>query len=118
MHTTTLTEMKLTVTDSPRLIWNRRSNDRVHCCGERLAWRSERSRRSRKGWLNDVSAEGVSFLIEQRRTPSEGETVEVRTDRRAEPISCRVVRITPQGLDLALVACRRAAAEVRLPMAA
>lgn len=107
MHTTTHTEMKMTVADSPKLIWNRRTNERVHCCGERLAWKSERSRRTRKGWLNDVSAEGVSFLIENSRAPSEGETVEVRTDRRGEPLSCRVVRITPEGSDLALVACER-----------
>ena len=79
----------------------------MRCCGEPLAWKPEHGRRSRKGWLNDYSSQGVSFLIEQRRKPSEGETVEVRTDRRGEPIAFTVVRVTPEGSDLALVACER-----------
>jgi|GEM_PF-6795111 len=89
------------------LIWNRRSHDRVHCCGERVSWKSDRSRKNRRGWLNDVSTQGVSFLIEQRREPTEGDAVEIRTDRRSEPIVCKVVRVTPEGVDLALVACER-----------
>ena len=97
------------------LIWNRRTDDRAPCCGERLVWKLERSRRSRRGWLNDVSSHGVSFLIEQRRTPREGETVEVRTDRRSEPISCKVVRVTLAGSDLALVACERAVDTAETP---
>lgn len=89
------------------MILERRANDRVRCCGERLVWKRERSRRNMKGWLNDISLKGVSFLIEQRRTPSEGETVEVRTDRRSEPMSFTVMRVSPEGADLALVACER-----------
>lgn len=89
------------------IIFDRRTTERVRCCGERLVWKTERSRRSRKGWLNDISKLGVSFLIEQRRSPSEGESLEVRTDRRGEPMLFTVKRITPEGADLALVACER-----------
>jgi len=103
------TELKLSATDSPDLIWERREEARVHCCGERLLWKGERGKRSRKGWLNDVSASGVSFLIEQRRIPNAGESVEIRTGSRSVPTAYRVVRITPEGSDLALVACEREA---------
>ncbi len=106
-------------TATSNLIWERRHDTRVHCCGERVAWKSERSRRSRKGWLNDVSRLGVSFLIESRRSPSEGETLELRTDKRSEPIAYRVVRVTPEGEDLALVGCERVGvAETPMAMAA
>jgi len=93
--------------ESEQLIWNRRGSERVRCCGERLLWKGENARRNRRGWLNDVSAQGVSFLIEQRRKPVEGETVEVRTDKHGDPMSYRVIRVTPEGVDLALVACER-----------
>ena len=94
--------------ESEQLIWDRRGSERVRCCGERLLWKGENARRNRRGWLNDVSAQGVSFLIEQRRKPNEGETVEVRTDKYGDPMSCRVTRVTTEGADLALVACERA----------
>ncbi len=97
--------------ETENLIWNRRVNERVRCCGERLLWKGENARRNRRGWLNDVSAQGVSFLIEQRRKPSEGETVEVRTDKHGDPMSYRVTRVTPEGMDLALVACERESAQ-------
>lgn len=96
----------------------RRVSFRVHCCGERLAWKPEQTRRSRKGWLNDVSPEGVSFLIEQRRAPNAGDTVEVRTDPQRQPMRCTVVRITQEGDDLALVACALAPTESPMAMAA
>ncbi len=100
--------------EAEQLIWNRRGSERVRCCGERLMWKSENARRNRRGWLNDVSEKGVSFLIEQRRKPNEGETVEVRTDKHGDPMSCRVIRVTTEGADLALVACERSPAVVAM----
>jgi hypothetical protein len=103
--------------EANNMILDRRANERVRCCGERLMWKSEQSRRNRKGWLNDISTQGVSFLIDQRRTPSEGESLEVRTDKRGEPMIFTVKRVTPEGDDLALVACVREPVET-LAMAA
>jgi len=111
-----LIDSQIEETATSNLIWERRDSARVHCCGERLLWKPEQGRRARKGWLNDVSRRGVSFLIELRRSPSAGETVEVRTDKRSEPITYTVVRVTPEGEDLALVACERAGAR-ETPMA-
>jgi hypothetical protein len=93
------------------MILDRRADERVRCCGERMVWKREQSRRNRKGWLNDVSVRGVSFLIDQRRQPCAGEMVEVRTDRHSDPLSFTVKRVTPEGEDLALVACERALVE-------
>lgn len=97
--------------EAEQLTLERRACERVRCCGERLLWKGETTRRSRRGWLNDVSPEGVSFLIEQRRKLSEGETVEVRTDKHGDPMSCKVVRVTRESPELMLVACVREAVE-------
>lgn len=110
MMNASLMELKLHEDCAPESIWNRRTSMRVPCCGERLEWKPEGRRRARRGWLNDVSDGGVSFLTEQKRTPCAGQTVEVSTDRNGEPMLCEVVRVIPEGEDLALVACRRSVA--------
>ncbi|MCB9837891.1 MAG: PilZ domain-containing protein [Phycisphaeraceae bacterium] len=107
-------ELKLAESEQPRMIWERREHPRVNCCGERLRWKIESARRTRKGWLNDVSTNGMSFLIEQRRAPGAGETLEVRNGQRSEPLRFRVVRTAPEGSDLALVACERTDAPATL----
>jgi len=95
--------------------WDRRESLRARCCGERLRWRAEGARRAQRGWLNDVSISGLSFLIERDREPHAGEIVEVITDPRADAIECTVIRVTGEGSDLSLVACERAAAPAEIP---
>jgi len=98
-----------------RIAWNRRNEGRINGCGERLCWRPIDGRRRRRGWLNDLSTNGVSFLAETSRSPQEGQAIEIASDARHPGDVYDVVRVTAEDdAALVLVACHRRAEPVRL----
>lgn len=93
-----------------RKIKNRRQETRFAQHGQRLNWRKIGPRhRRRKGWFHDISATGMSFLVEQNRQPQVGDPLQVSTtDTPANnATSYRVVRINPIEGNLALIGCQR-----------
>lgn len=92
-----------------RLYENRRRESRYYFdSGTPIAWRPDRpGRRRAKGWLNDVSDSGLSFLAAQQRRPKIGETVCVHDHRGGPPLLCRVVRLTGGPGEWVVVGCAR-----------
>lgn len=71
----------------------------------RMGWRKRSSDVLHRGWLNDESDSGVSFVTGTAAQPSLGEKVEiVGLDRL--PRRHRVVRIAPCGDRACVIACR------------
>jgi hypothetical protein len=71
----------------------------------RMGWRKRSSDVLHRGWLNDESDSGVSFVTGTAAQPSLGEEVEiVGLDRL--PRRHRVVRIAPCGDRGCVIACR------------
>jgi hypothetical protein len=87
--------------------WNRRAEARHYCFGHRLAWRKDAGEyRRRKGWMNDVSPSGMSFLVEAGRQPHVGDAIEVSQPESGGRLY-HVVRVHPLEGKLALIGCRR-----------
>ncbi len=76
--------------------------------GTPIAWRPDHPGRRRcKGWLNDVSDSGLSFITQKSRKPRIGDTVCVHDRRGGPPQLCRVVRTIPRAEGLVLVGCAK-----------
>ena len=73
-------------------------------------WRMSRTGPWQRGGLIDVSASGVSLLVQQGELPETGRRIEVRFLRNRRPLPCRVVRVEPSR---GVIGCRIASVENR-----
>ncbi len=87
---------------------NRRRESRYYAeRGALVAWRQDgRGARRRKGWLNEISDSGMSFLVNTPREPHRGEDLMVDRKRGGGFMLFHVVHTTALEGGLSLVGCR------------
>ena len=72
-----------------------------------MDWRIRSAAPWQRGWLYDVSVDGLALLVPQTSQPQAGQNVELRPTEGSRPVPCHVVRIETRGDDHVLVACER-----------
>lgn len=90
-----------------QLHWNRRREARHHCDFKTITWFRNGTHRTRRGWLNDQSWSGLSFIVPAQARPSVGDEIELAAQTRGDRTACRVVRITPAEDHRTIVGCEK-----------
>ncbi len=90
-----------------RLHWNRRREARHDCDYKTISWIRSGARRIHRGWLNDQSWSGLSFVVPVEAGPSVGDEIELSAKSRGEKTPCKVVRITPVEENRSIVGCKK-----------
>lgn len=88
---------------------NRREEPRYRTlAGQRMTWAKERSLgANRKGWLLDISKNGLGLMIERDKLPQVGEQIDVKLKPTADPLSYEVTRIQDGDQKIVVVGCKR-----------
>ena len=90
---------------------NRRHEPRQYLPKAPVAWRRHGNTAWHRGWLNDISASGVSLLMSTQGQPQAGQEIDLRRRCNGEALLCRVVRTLIREDGRGLVACRVVSAD-------
>lgn len=90
--------------------WNRRRENRRDCTGELIQWSRHEDEQVQRGWLNNQSSSGLSFMSEYGDLPRKGEAIDIESDNERK-VKWTVTRTRPLNQRLALIACARAETE-------
>ena len=93
---------------SPRkLYWNRRREQRHRCDFRSIKWIKQGNNNMSRGWLNDQSWSGLSFITASPHRPQIGEDIELSTKSHGDRTCCRVVRVEELEDDRAVIGCQK-----------
>ncbi len=92
---------------SSKLHWNRRREARHRCDYKSIVWARQGKMNSSRGWLNDQSWSGLSFVTLNRITPRTGEELEIAVGPYSDKTPCRVVRVEQTHNGRKLVGCEK-----------
>ncbi|MEM9882541.1 MAG: PilZ domain-containing protein [Planctomycetota bacterium] len=96
------------VASAPRSSNRRRESRYRTLTGQRVSWAPSMSiGGQRKGWVLDVSHNGMGVMMERRGLPQVGETLAVRLRPSAEPVTYEVVRVQPGDQKIVVVGLER-----------
>ena len=90
-----------------KLKLNRRKEGRHLCPYNGITWRREGEDKQSRGWLNDISNGGLSFVPDRKSRPRIGDDLELNINSQGEQLQCKVVRIERLEGNKLLVGCEK-----------
>jgi hypothetical protein len=83
----------------------KRAHEHLRGCG--ITWQKMRAGKIYRGWLNDISLDGMSLYVQESERPEVGDSIVILPKGESDEVraECKVTRVGPHAEGLVLISC-------------